>query len=73
MVKFGIFSGADLCSILEEEGFVRVRQKGSHAIMQKLLLDTTITVPIPLHNEIKIGTLSSIIRQSGIPKEKFQK
>ncbi len=28
-----------------------------------------ITVPVPLHDEIRIGTLQSIIRQSGLPKE----
>ena len=33
--------------------------------------DTTITVPIPLHRELKIGTLQSIIRQSGFGREPF--
>lgn len=31
----------------------------------------TVTVPVPLHKVVKIGTLQSIIRQSGIPKETF--
>jgi len=34
--------------------------------------DSTISLPIPLHKEIKIGTLSSIIRQSKLPKEFFE-
>ena len=41
-------------------------------IMQKLLLGTTITVPVPLHDSVKRGTLSSIIRQSGLPKAFFE-
>ena len=40
--------------------------------MQKKTGNTTITVPIPNHTEIKIGTLQSIIRQSEIAKEQFE-
>ena len=29
----------------------------------------TITVPVPNHAELRIGTLQSIIRQSGIPRK----
>ena len=71
MPKLGTFSGEEVCQILESHGFRRVRQKGSHAIMQKEMRDTTITVPIPLHRELKIGTLQSIIRQSGLGREPF--
>ena len=45
-------------------GFERIRQRSSHVVMQKKLAKTTITVPVPNHKEIKIGTLKSIIRQS---------
>jgi predicted RNA binding protein YcfA (HicA-like mRNA interferase family) len=40
--------------------------------MQKITPDGTITVPAPDHKEIRIGTLQSIIRQSGVPREEFQ-
>jgi len=40
--------------------------------MQKKAAGSTITVPVPDHQEIKIGTLQSIIRQSGIPKSEFE-
>jgi predicted RNA binding protein YcfA (HicA-like mRNA interferase family) len=40
--------------------------------MQKKLAEGTITVPVPEHHEIRIGTLQSIIRQSGIPKAEFE-
>jgi predicted RNA binding protein YcfA (HicA-like mRNA interferase family) len=69
--KLGIFSGEEVCRILETHGFRRVRQKGSHAIMQKQTSDSTITVPIPLHRELRIGTLQSIIRQSGLGRGPF--
>ena len=40
--------------------------------MQKKLTDGTITVPVPNHNELRLGTLQSIIRQSGIPRAEFE-
>jgi predicted RNA binding protein YcfA (HicA-like mRNA interferase family) len=40
--------------------------------MQKNTPVGTITVPVPVHKEIRIGTLQSIIRQSGVPREEFQ-
>ncbi len=72
MGKFRIFSGLELCKILEKHGFVQDRQKGSHIVMQKQTLDSTISVPIPNHREIRIGTLKSIIRQSNIAREFFE-
>ena len=35
--------------------------------MQKADADGTLTVPVPDHRELRIGTLMSIIRQSGLP------
>ncbi len=64
-------SGKEVCLILLNHGFVKVRQKGSHVIMQKVLENTTITVPVPAHKEIATGTLFSIIRQSGLKKADF--
>jgi predicted RNA binding protein YcfA (HicA-like mRNA interferase family) len=71
MPKLGVFSGAEICAILESEGFREVRQRGSHIVMQKRTDTTTTTVPVPNHREVKIGTLQSIIRQSGVKKERF--
>jgi predicted RNA binding protein YcfA (HicA-like mRNA interferase family) len=72
LVKLRILSGKQVCDILEKHGFIQVRQRGSHIVMQKRLPDTTITVPVPNHSEIRIGTLQSIIRQSGLNKSEFE-
>jgi predicted RNA binding protein YcfA (HicA-like mRNA interferase family) len=40
--------------------------------MQKRFEGTTITVPIPIHDPLKRGTLSSIIRQSELPRAHFE-
>ncbi|MHB8414314.1 MAG: type II toxin-antitoxin system HicA family toxin [Acidiferrobacteraceae bacterium] len=57
-----------MCGILLRRGFVEVRQHRSHIVMQKRLPDTTITVPVPNHAEIRIGTLQAMIRQSGVAR-----
>lgn len=72
MGKLRLLSGQEVCSILRRHGFIEVRQKGSHIVMQKRTSEGTITVPVPNHKEIRIGTLQSIIRQSDIAKVEFQ-
>jgi predicted RNA binding protein YcfA (HicA-like mRNA interferase family) len=51
---------------------MEIRRRGSHIVMQRQLLNRTITVPVPNHDEIRIGTLQSIIRQSKLPRSKFE-
>ena len=40
--------------------------------MQKRVEGSTVTVPVPDHDEVRIGTLQSIIRQSGLPRTLFE-
>jgi predicted RNA binding protein YcfA (HicA-like mRNA interferase family) len=70
--KLRVLSGREVCQILAAHGFVEVRQRGSHIIMQLKTEETTITVPVPNYAELKIGTLQSIIRQSGLPRHLFE-
>ena len=72
LAKLRVLSGKEVCTILARHGFNEVRRRGSHIVMQKKLSEGTITVPVPDHTEIKIGTLHSIIRQSGIPRSEFE-
>lgn len=60
-----------MCAILKKHGFEQVRQRGSHIIMQKQVPGSTITVPVPDHKELRVGTLMSIIRQSGLDRSVF--
>jgi predicted RNA binding protein YcfA (HicA-like mRNA interferase family) len=57
---------------MSKPGFEKVRQKSSHLIMQKKVGNTTITVPVPDHIELKIGTLVGIIKQSGLSRSLFE-
>lgn len=64
-------SGEEAIRALEKLGFVRVRQKGSHVILKKTLSTGSIGCVIPLHNELKIGTIHSILKQARIEPEDF--
>lgn len=73
MPKLRVLSGREVCKIMSKHGFAEVRQKGSHIIMQKKEEGTTITVPVPDHDELRIGALLGIIRQSGLPRSLIEK
>ena len=72
MGKLRKLSGRQVCAILARYGFIEARQRGSHVVMQQHTGDTTITVPVPNHAELRIGTLQAIIRQSGLPRAEFE-
>ncbi|MBF0256779.1 MAG: type II toxin-antitoxin system HicA family toxin [Gammaproteobacteria bacterium] len=50
MAKLRAFSGKELCQLLQRHGFVEVRRKGSHVIMQKPLPGSTIRASIALNS-----------------------
>jgi predicted RNA binding protein YcfA (HicA-like mRNA interferase family) len=72
MARLKVQSGQDVMRILARHGFKEVRRRGSHAVMQRTQGNSTTTVPVPLHTELKMGTLRSIIRQSGLPRSEFE-
>jgi len=61
MPKLRVLSGREVCKILSEHGFEKVRQNGSHIIMQKKTGNSTITIPVPEHDELRTGTLLGVI------------
>jgi predicted RNA binding protein YcfA (HicA-like mRNA interferase family) len=65
-------SGSEVCAILGRHGFKEVRRRGSHIVMQRQEAGSTTTVPVPDHKELRLGTLRSIIRQSGLPRSEFE-
>jgi predicted RNA binding protein YcfA (HicA-like mRNA interferase family) len=72
MGRLRVLSGREACRILQQHGFVEVRRRGSHIVMQRRTDAGSVTVPIPDHSELAIGTLLSIIRQSGVPRVEFE-
>ena len=64
MPRLRRLSAREICEILEENGFAEVRRRGSQIVMQKRIPDGSLSVPVPDHREVAVGTLRAIIRQS---------
>lgn len=73
MGRLRVFSGRSLIDLLKGHGFLPVRSRGSHVVLQRRHGESTTTVVVPDHREIKLGTLQSIIRQSSLPRELFER
>lgn len=71
MSKLPIVSGEKVVKALMKAGFAIVGRRGSHIRLKRRVDDEVFIVIVPLHKELKRGTLASIIRQSGIPREEF--
>lgn len=66
-------SGEEAISALKRLGFIQVRQRGSHVVLKKQTPDGESGCVVPLHQELAIGTLRSILRQAGVTPEEFMK
>ena len=69
MPKLRKISGAGLIRVLEKHGYEQVRTKGSHVRLYPPEGSNLKKVPVPLHKEIKTGTLSNIIKDTGLSLE----
>ncbi|MBI2558422.1 type II toxin-antitoxin system HicA family toxin [Candidatus Woesearchaeota archaeon] len=70
-MKLPLVSGSVVIKMLEKEGFLPVRQRGSHVSLHKKVNGKTLLVVVPMKKEIKKGTLLSIIKQAGMTREEF--
>ena len=73
MTKLPVLSAREIIRALTKVGFRQVSQKGSHIKLKRILDDKTWIVIVPNFKEIPIGTMLSIIRQSGLEKNEFLK
>ncbi len=55
--------------MLQRAGFEKVRQKGSHISLRKITPGKTFKTIVPLHKTLAKGTLSDILKQSGLEKK----
>ncbi len=65
-------SGRQLLRALQRAGFVVLRQKGSHVSLEKRTADGYWRTIVPMHREIRPGTLSDILNQSGLTKDQLR-
>jgi predicted RNA binding protein YcfA (HicA-like mRNA interferase family) len=57
---------------LKRDGWVVVRQRGSHIRLQKHTRTEVLKLTIPAHRPIKRSTLSHIVKQARLTLEEFQ-
>ena len=70
-MKLPVLSGLDVVKRLKKAGFVATRQKGSHVRLEKSMPDKVIKLTVPLHPELKKGTLRRIISDAGLTMDEF--
>ncbi len=74
MSKLPKLSGIEIIKVLVKEfGFELVRQKGSHAILRKFVDGKKIVTVVPMHKEVKLGTLFGLLDLGKVNKEDFLK
>ena len=72
-MKLPRISGLEVIKRLKKIGYVAIRQLGSHVRLEKQEQETTRKLTVPLHKELKSGTLSRIIKDAGLTYEEFAK
>ncbi len=60
-------SGAAIVKAPERLGFVKIRQTGSHVILRRGAKGCV----VPMHCEVKVGTLAGILRQAEVSQDDF--
>lgn len=56
----------DVIKLIEDDGWAFVRQRGSHRHFEHPTKPGGVTVPGNLGDELKPGTLASVLRQAGL-------
>ena len=67
MPKLPRVSGIEALRAPQKLGFEKVRQRGSHRVIRR----GSKSCVIPMHSELKVGTLSGALRQAEISPEEF--
>jgi len=70
-MKLPQISGKELIKILSKFGFQIIRQRGSHVRLEKRYNSKITKLTIPLHPNLKKGTLSRILNDSKVNEEEF--
>jgi predicted RNA binding protein YcfA (HicA-like mRNA interferase family) len=67
MTRLPPLSGRETISALERLGFVQLRQRGSHVVLRR----GDATCVVPLHRELKRGTLAGVLAQADLRPDEF--
>ena len=68
--RLPVVSGAQLIGALQKLGWEAVRQRGSHVRLRHQ--DRAVSLVVPLHRELKRGTLNGILRDAGVSRDELR-
>jgi predicted RNA binding protein YcfA (HicA-like mRNA interferase family) len=71
MTKVPSLNYNEVINALRRDGWIVVRQKGSHIRLQKRTADETLKLTVPANKPIKRSTLSHIIKQARLSVPEF--
>jgi predicted RNA binding protein YcfA (HicA-like mRNA interferase family) len=71
MPKMPRISSREAIRALERLGFEQIRQTGSHVVMKRLIGEVALGCVVPVHRELKVGTLNGILKQAQVTVEEF--
>ena len=65
-------SGKAFCKVLERQGWILKRVKGSHHIYQNLESNAIISVPVHGNKDLKTGTLKALMRNAELSENDLE-
>jgi predicted RNA binding protein YcfA (HicA-like mRNA interferase family) len=69
--RLPVLSGAQLVTALGKLGWIAVRQRGSHVRLKHP--DRRVSLVVPLHRELKRGTLAGVLREAGVDRDELRR
>ena len=60
----------ELFRLLKKDGWIQIRQNGSHVILEHPIKKEQLTVPYHTSKEVKKGLLTAILKQADIKTKK---
>jgi len=69
--RLPVVSGAQVIAALGTLGWISVRQRGSHVRLKHP--EHSVSLVVPLHRELKRGTLAGILRDAGIDRDDLRR
>ena len=72
MTKVPSLTYIKVIAALKRDGWVIVRQRGSHIRLQKRTREDVLKLTVPAHKPIKRSTLAHILKQARLTVEEFQ-
>lgn len=71
MSRLPAVSGRRVIAVLEQVGYTVVRQKGSHVRMRCSEDPRRRPTSVPLHREVRRGTLKGILNDADLTRDQF--